>query len=78
RSSRQTSQISWPSAANREVYFPDRIVLSCPERLPLHQPFSVAVRWLSGDGRLHIIRADYDANARLSQLEHQVLRRAPQ
>lgn len=77
RSLRQATQISWPSAANREVYFPDQIVLSCPERLPLHQPFSVAVRWLSVDGRLQIIRADYDANARLSQLQHQVLRRAP-
>ena len=77
RSTQRTRQITWPSAPNREVYFPDRIVLSCPERLPLHQPFSVAVRWLSGDGRLQIVRADYDAAARLTQLQHQVLWRAP-
>ena len=77
RSTQRTRQITWPSPSNREVYFPDRIVLSCPERLPLHQPFSVAVRWLSADGRLQIIRADYDAGARLTRLQHQVLRRAP-
>jgi hypothetical protein len=77
RSIQRTRQITWPSPSNREVYFPDRIVLSCPERLPLHQPFSVAVRWLSADGRLQIIRVDYDAGARLTRLQHQVLRRAP-
>ena len=76
-STQRTSQITWPSPPNREVYFPDQIVLSCPERLPLHQPFSVAVRWLSADGRLQIIRADYDSGARLIQLQHQVLRQAP-
>ncbi len=77
RSTQRTRQITWPSPPNREVYFPDRIVLSCPERLPLHQPFSVAVRWSSADGRLQIIRADYDAGARLTRLQHQLLRRAP-
>ena len=76
-STQRTSQITWPSPPNREVYFPDQIVLSCPERLPLHQPFSVAVRWLSADGRLQIIRADYDSGASLIQLQHQVLRQAP-
>lgn len=77
RSTQQASQITWPSTANREIYFPDRIVLSCPEHLPLGQPFSVAVRWLAGDGSLQIIRADYDQRARLDKVQHQLLRRAP-
>ena len=77
RSTRRTGQITWPSLPNREVYFPDRIVLSCPERLPLNQPFSVAVRWLASDGRLQIIRVDYNSGGSLTQLQHQVLRRAP-
>lgn len=54
----RTRQITWPSPPNREVYFPNRIVLPCPERL-------------------QIIRADYGAGARLTRLQHQLLRRAP-
>lgn len=74
RSNEHDSELTWPMSANREHYFPDTIVLSCPPELPSDAPFAIAVLWQSGSDRLQTILVSYDMNPRMSTVKHQRLR----
>ena len=55
-------------------FFPDRIILRCPDRLVAGQPFSIVVVWQVSDDALQTITADYDSAARLVAVTHQSLK----
>jgi len=75
RSTEEGSELIWPTSANQEYYFPDRIVLSCPLEIPSDAPFFIAARWQSGADQMQTILVRYDRNGRLSTVAHQRLHR---
>ena len=55
-------------------YFPDGIILSCPERLTPGRAFSIQVIWMLKDDAMQTITAQYDKNAVLIGVTHQALK----
>ena len=55
-------------------YFPDGIILSCPERLTPGRAFSIQVIWMLKDDAMQTITAQYDKNAELIGVTHQALK----
>ena len=54
-------------------FFPDHIILRCPERLTAGQAFSIEVIWMLNDDMMQTITAAYDKNAELVDVTHQSL-----
>ena len=63
----------WPIEGNRQHFFPDQIVLSCPERISPTSPFTLAVWWLEDDDMLQQLVVSYDDRGHLRQVIHQDL-----
>ena len=73
RSSLQRADWQWTENDQSNHFFPDGIILRCPERLVPGQLFSIRVIWLVAEGELQIITASYDSMAQLTVLTHQSL-----
>ena len=69
----QQTDWQWTTTNQSMHFFPDRIILRCPEQLVAGQPFSIAVVWQVSDDALQTITADYDSAARLVAVTHQSL-----
>ena len=69
----QQTDWQWTTTSQSVHFFPDRIILRCPEQLVTGQPFSIAVVWQISDDALQTITADYDSAARLIAVKHRIL-----
>ena len=69
----QQTEWQWTTTNQSMHFYPDRIILRCPEQLVAGQPFSIAVVWQVSDDALQTITADYDSAARLVAVTHQSL-----
>ena len=74
----QQTDWQWTTTSQSMHFFPDRIILRCPEQLVAGQPFSIAVVWQVSDDALQTITADYDSTARLVAVTHQSLKQRPE
>ncbi len=54
-------------------YFPDGIILRCPEQIILGQAFSIQVVWLIKEAELQTITAHYKNEAHLISVTYQAL-----
>ena len=54
-------------------FFPDHIILRCPQRIIPGQAFSLQVIWMLNHNELQTITAKYDNNAHLVAITHQAL-----
>ena len=70
----QQTDWQWTTTSQSMHFFPDRIILRCPDQLVAGQPFSIAVVWQVSDDALQTITADYDSKARLVAVTHQSLK----
>ena len=68
-----SSDWQWMDKDQSNHFFPDGIILRCPERIPTEQAFSIRVIWLVNGGELQTITANYDSNAQLIGVTHQAL-----
>lgn len=65
-----------PVQPGEKIYFfPDNIVLRCPEQITLNKPFSVSSIWLDSSYKLRTIMATYGADSRLIDVRLQHLSR---
>lgn len=69
----QRSDWQWKAMNQSNHFFPDGIILRCPERLIPGQAFSIQVIWLENDMDLQTISATYDNQAQLISVIHQTL-----
>ena len=69
----QRSGWQWMDKDQSNHFFPDGIILRCPERIVPGQAFSIRVIWLVGDGELQTITANYDSRAHVISVTHQAL-----
>ena len=76
----QNTSWQWRDAdhSNASIhYFPDGIVLICPERLTSGQAFSIQVIWMLNDNEIQTISTSYDNNAEFIGMTHRELKPAP-
>ena len=73
RVSLQRSAWQWIDNDQSNHFFPDGIILRCPEQIVQGQAFSIQVIWLVDGGELQTITADYDSKTQLISLTHQAL-----
>ena len=71
----QRSEWQWKKQNQSNHFFPDGIILRCPERILPGQPFSIRVIWLVDEGELQTITAQYNSEAVLVAVTHQQLSR---
>ena len=69
----QRSDWQWMDRDQSNHFFPDGIILRCPERIVPGQAFSIRVIWLVDDGELQTITAQYDSESQLIAVTHQAL-----
>ena len=69
----QHSVWQWGDKNHSNHFFPDGIILSCPERLVPGRSFSIRVIWLLDEDELQTITANYDSKAQLIAVTHQAL-----
>ena len=58
-----------------EYFFPDNIILRCPERLSFNKPFEISSIWLESNNQLRTIMASYGADSSLIDVRLQHLSR---
>ncbi len=58
-----------------EYFFPDSIVLRCPDRLTFNQPLTISSIWLDSKNQLRTITVSYGADSKLIDVRLQVLSR---
>ena len=63
----------WTSTNQATYYFPDRIILRCPQQLIAGQPFVIDILWQVSTVELQIISTAYDNQRRLISVRHQSL-----
>lgn len=63
----------WMDMDQSNHFFPDGIILRCPERIIPGQDFSIQVVWRDKDFTLQIITARYDNEAHLISVTHHSL-----
>lgn len=70
-----TKQSSWQWKETEQTnhFFPDGIILRCPDQIVAGQPFSVRVVWLVNNNALQTLIVDYDSEAQLIAVTHQSL-----
>ena len=77
----QASRWKWEAIESTEHqsdhFFPDQIILRCPDRLIKGQPFSITVYWLESKQQLQTIGTSYNAEAILIAIKHQTLTPLP-
>lgn len=69
----QQSVWQWTDMRQFGHFFPDGIILRCPECIITGQAFSIQVVWLLRDRNLQTLTVDYNDNAQLISLTHQTL-----
>ncbi len=60
---------------DNEYFFPDNIILRCPERLSFNKPFAISSIWLESNNQLRTIMASYGADSSLVDVRLQHLSR---
>ncbi|MGL5877461.1 MAG: DUF3598 family protein [Xenococcaceae cyanobacterium] len=68
-----TTELHFPIKGNKTFFFPDRISLSCPERVTIGNSFQIAANWLITPSQLQQITVDYDRDGAFSKLTLQML-----
>ena len=63
----------WMETLQSNHFFPDHIILRCPQRIIPGQAFSLQVIWMLNHNELQTITAKYDNNAHLVAITHQAL-----
>ena len=63
----------WKATDQTKHYFPDRIILRCPQRLVEGQSFSINVLWQVNTKELQTISASYNNQRQLISVMHQSL-----
>lgn len=69
----QSSNWQWMDTDQSNHFFPDGIILRCPERIVPGQGFFIRVIWLVDEAELQTITAQYDNEAQLIAVTHQEL-----
>ena len=67
----QHADWQWMENDQSNHFFPDGIILLCPERIGLGQAFSIRVIWQVDERELQMLTANYDSKAQLTALTHQ-------
>jgi Domain of unknown function (DUF3598) len=68
-----TTQLDWSIEGNKTFFFPDRISLSCPDRVTSGNSFKIAANWLVTSSQLQQLTVDYDRDGAFSKLTLQML-----
>ena len=69
----QRSDWQWMDMDQSNHFFPDGIILRCPERIIPGQAFSIRVIWLVDEDELQTITSTYNSGAQFIALTHQAL-----
>lgn len=69
----EQSNWQWKATEQTTHYFPDRIILRCPQRLVEGQSFSINVLWQVSTKELQTISASYNNQRQLISVMHQSL-----
>ena len=67
---------SWPGQQHQLYYLPDKIILSCPDRIEVNQPFQIDVFWVDPGGNLQVLTANYSGSDNLPVISHLQLRQS--
>ena len=69
------AQSTWQRSETNQAnhFFPDGIILRCPEQLVAGQPFAIQVIWMVNADELQTITAEYNSAAELIAVTHQGL-----
>ncbi|MBO1349150.1 MAG: DUF3598 family protein [Hormoscilla sp. GUM202] len=52
--------MNWEYEGNESFFFPDRISVSCPERVRVGTDFTVVASWLVTDSQMQQLSVKYD------------------